>query len=567
MKKLVYKTSALIALILILFSCKTLNTNFITVKGVVSDELGPIADANVQVQGNPNSVKTDFDGNYSIQAKKGDTLIVSYSTIAFKKVKVENYNIINVTLESPELLKNVVQSGSVKRNNNHSNLAPATNDPLIVVNGNILHKDIMNVNAIDSKNIESMSVLKDKAATAVYGQIAKNGAILITTKNISKRELKKLYEKYSLENSIKSETEVFKISGTVYDCEKLELAGAYIKNLNSKAETQADFDGKFSIEVKLNDVLEISLLGFKSQKVKIENKENLVVNLKAEQQIMLEKPVIYLYPTEKTAIDIKLDLKGKLLTTFPKYDKNWDVIAEPNGQIFDKKTNRYYSSLFWDGTIDFPSAHYKFDDGFVVAKEKLVAFFIEKLEHIGLNNQETNDFIQYWLPILERNNYNFIHFLVNEECDEIATLNVNPKPETSIRIYMEFYGLEKFTVIKEQQLPKTERKGFTLVEWGGADFSNMMTEENFISMNKLPKYISLSHKRKDPKDIKPLYIIDGGLASKILFDKLHPSEIKKIETYSGKEGAALYGSDGVGGVFIITTSKSKKWALKILQGF
>lgn len=348
------------------------------------------------------------------------------------------------------------------------------NEALIVVNEKIVHKDILN--AIDPKNIESVNVLKDKEAIAIYGQIGKNGAILITTKDISKRELKKLYKKYSPENSIKNESDVFKISGTVYDCEKLPIPGAYIKNLNSKAETQADFDGKFSIEVKINDILEISFLEFKSHKIKIENNENLVVNLKADQQIMLEKPVIYLYPTEKTAIDIKLDLKGKLLTTFPKYDKNWEVIAEPNGQIFDKKTNRYYSSLFWDGTIDFSEEHYQYNEGFIVPKEKLTEFFIEKLEYIGLNNQETNDFIQYWLPILERNKYNFIHFLVNEECDEIATLKVSPKPETTIRIYMEFYGLENFTRINEQQLPKTERKGFTLIEWGGADVSTKMNK-------------------------------------------------------------------------------------------
>ena len=351
------------------------------------------------------------------------------------------------------------------------------NSPLIVVNGNILHKDVLE--AIDPKKIESVNVLKDKAATAVYGQNAKNGVILITTKDISKRELKKLFKKYSSENSTNKETDVFKISGTVYDCEKLELSGVYIKNLNSKAETQTDIDGKFSIEVKINDILEISFLQFKSQKIKIENKENLIVNLKAEQQIILEKPVIYLYPTEKKAIDIKLDLKGELLTTFPKYDKSWEVIAEPNGQIFDKKTNRYYSSLFWDGTIDFPSAHYKYDDGFIVSKDNLTEFLIKKLDHIGLNNQETNEFIQYWLPILERNKYNFIHFLVNKECNEIATLNVNPKPETSIRIYMEFYGLENRTIIKEQQLPKTERKGFTLVEWGGADVSSKIRENEF----------------------------------------------------------------------------------------
>ena len=181
------------------------------------------------------------------------------------------------------------------------------NKALIVVNEKIVHKDILD--AIDSKNIESVKVLKDKEAIAIYGQIGKNGAILITTKDISKRELKKLYKKYSSENSINKETDVFKISGTVYDCEKLELSGVYIKNLNSKAETQTDIDGKFSIEVKINDILEISFLQFKSQKIKIENKENLIVNLKAEQQIILEKPVIYLYPTEKKAIDIKSKIK------------------------------------------------------------------------------------------------------------------------------------------------------------------------------------------------------------------------------------------------------------------
>lgn len=547
-------TAISIVLILLLQSCKTLNHNLVTVSGVVSDELGPIYDADIQVQGNPNSVKTDFDGNYSVQAKEGDTLIFSYYSIVYEKVKIGKNKKINPILLSKDLKPiEVIGTSHIKRDDTYND---RETEALIVINGNMVHRDIMY--AIDPKNIESVKVFKKENIPSNFINTKSNGAIIITTKNISKRELKKLYEKYSLENSIKSETEVFKISGTVYDCEKLELPGAYIKNLNSKAETQADFDGKFSIEAKLKDVLEISFLGFKSQKVKIENKENLVVNLKAEQQIMLEKPVIYLYPTEKTAIEIKLDLNGKLLTTFPKYDKNWDVIAEPNGQIFDKKTNRYYSSLFWDGTIDFPEEHYKYHDGFIVTKEKLIEFLIEKLEHIGLNNQETNEFIQYWLPLLERNKYNFIHFLVNEECDEIAILNVNPKPETTIRIYMEFYGLENFTEIKEQQLPKTERKGFTLVEWGGVDFSGDISEEDFFTINKLPEYITLSHKRKDPKNIQPLYVIDNKISTKKIFDKLYPSEIKKIEILDGMSGAAYYGEEGRNGVFIIITKSSKK---------
>ena len=543
----------LLIITLSIYSCRILNTSSI-ISGTIKDGKELVVGSEITNKRTKNKSTSDFDGEYAIKAKKGDTLVFTFLD-SKKEIIVDKSKIINVALEVYKYPEIIIQSGNIKRNEINPN---KNYESLTIVNGNILHKDVLE--AIDPKNIESVNVLKDKAATAVYGQSAKNGVILITTKDISKRELKKLYKKYSSENSINKETDVFKISGTVYDCEKLELSGVYIKNLNSKAETQTDIDGKFSIEVKINDILEISFLQFKSQKIKIENKENLIVNLKAEQQIILEKPVIYLYPTEKKAIDIKLDLKGELLTTFPKYDKSWEVIAEPNGQIFDKKTNRYYSSLFWDGTIDFPSAHYKYDDGFIVSKDNLTEFLIKKLDHIGLNNQETNEFIQYWLPILERNKYNFIHFLVNEECNEIATLNVNPKPETSIRIYMEFYGLENRTIIKEQQLPKTERKGFTLVEWGGADFTGEMSEEDFFKINDLPilNGITLICKRRDINDIKPLYVIDNKISSKRIFDRLNPSEIKKIETFSGKDGVALYGSDGVGGIFIITTKNPKK---------
>ncbi len=345
-------------------------------------------------------------------------------------------------------------------------------EAIFVVNGNIVHKDIIEV--IEPKNIESLNVLKGDQIPQNF-ENAKNGVILITTKNISKKELKNLYQLYPFITQENLQEKKYTIVGTIYDCEKLEIVGATITNLNTNNLETSDFFGKFTLEVRKGDILKIKLNGYKSQRVLINSKNELKIQLLENPnngKIMVAKPVIYIYPTEKTEIDLELNFKGELLTTFPKYDKNWDVIAEQNGQIFDKKTNRYYSSLFWDGTIDFPEEHYKYDDGFIVPKEKLTEFFIEKLGYIGLNNQETNDFIQYWLPILERNKYNFIHFLVNEKCNEIADLKVNPKPETSIRIYMEFYGLENYINCNEQQLPKTERKGFTLIEWGGADVSS-----------------------------------------------------------------------------------------------
>ena len=66
-------------------------------------------------------------------------------------------------------------------------------EAIFVVNGNIVHKDIIEV--IEPKNIESLNVLKGDQIPQNF-ENAKNGVILITTKNISKKELKNLYQLY-----------------------------------------------------------------------------------------------------------------------------------------------------------------------------------------------------------------------------------------------------------------------------------------------------------------------------------------------------------------------------------
>lgn len=353
------------------------------------------------------------------------------------------------------------------------------NKALCVVNSNYVSEDILK--AIKLNDIDKHNVLNSQTATAIYGEKAQNGAIVITTKNIPKKELEKMYKLYAYEYS-ENKGKEFLLTGLILDCEENPLSGTTIKNLNNKEQCITDFEGKFKIKIRKNDVLQIDKANYESQKIIIGKQKTITISLKAllvsnDKQILLKKPVIYLYPTKETEITLQFDFKGKLLTTFPKYEEYWKVIASPNGQLFDTKTQRIYSSLFWDGEIDLPSEHYQYTDGFVVAKEDLTTFLIEKMEHIGLNNQETNEFVQFWLPILERNEFNFIHFLVNENCNEISINNVKPKPETTIRVYMEFYGLDQFETIKEQQLPKTNRKGFTLVEWGGADITNKMQKD------------------------------------------------------------------------------------------
>ena len=351
--------------------------------------------------------------------------------------------------------------------------------PFVIVDGTLVSYDL--IEKFDPEKIKEVTVIK-RDSSSIFVHNSRQGTILITTKNISKKELNKLYKlyAYSFEPNTNSKTKI--ISGKITDCEDVPIK-ASVENLNSKIITQSDSLGNYAIEVHEDDVLLFSKFGSISQRVLIEKQKKLNISLKENpknETIRVLKPIIYLYPKEKTEITLSFDFKGKLLTTFPKYEENWKVIAEPNGQLFDTKTKRKYSSLFWDGDISFEPEHYQYESGFVIEKENLTEFLIEKLEYIGLNTTETNEFIQFWLPILEQNNYNFIHFLVNEKCNEVSINHVNPKPDTSIRVYMEFYGLDDFIHIKEQTLPKTKRKGFTLVEWGGSDVTNQVSKNKTL---------------------------------------------------------------------------------------
>ena len=174
------------------------------------------------------------------------------------------------------------------------------------------------------------------------------------------------------------------------------------------------------------------------------------------------KPLIYLYPEEKTDVTVKLGYPGKLTTTYPKYSDGWKVTAYPNGDLKDSK-NTYYG-LYWEGINKLNPV---FEDGFVVKKENLISFLEDKLTILGLNDKERNEFIIYWLPKKKKNEYNLIRFESIDNINKEMPLTINPKPDTLIRVLMEFKDTSKETKIKEQKLTTPTRKGFTVVEWGG----------------------------------------------------------------------------------------------------
>ena len=176
------------------------------------------------------------------------------------------------------------------------------------------------------------------------------------------------------------------------------------------------------------------------------------------------KPVIYLYPEVETEVSVKLNLDGKLTCTYPAYNTGWKVTASPDGTLTDAK-GQTYNYLYWEGETN---AQWDMTEGFCIKGEDTAAFLEDALEKLGLNRKEANEFIVYWLPLMEQNPYNIISFQTDIYTNA-AELQINPAPDTVIRVFMTFEASDYMIRILPQKLTAPECIGFTVVEWGGTE--------------------------------------------------------------------------------------------------
>ena len=207
-----------------------------TVSGVVTEaETGqPLPGVNVIISGTSTGTTTDFDGNYSINATNGSTLVFSYLGYATQEIPYTGQSTLNITLiedntsleavvligygstqqeditgaveqvDSEEFNKGTIVSPGdliagksagveVVKGSGDPAAGPririragstlsAIQDPLYVVDGIPLDQVNANLNTVNPNDIETFTILKDASATAIYGSRASNGVILITTK-------------------------------------------------------------------------------------------------------------------------------------------------------------------------------------------------------------------------------------------------------------------------------------------------------------------------------------------------------------------------------------------------
>ena len=91
----------------------------------------------------------------------------------------------------------------------------------------------------------------------------------------------------------------------------------------------------------------------------------------------------------------------------------------------------------------------------------------ELLDKIGLNEKEIRDFIDYWSGRFEEYDYYKVYLILNSEIDNYVELNINPKPDSVLRVWLYFEGCKEKEILSDPEFIQFKRNKTAVVEWGG----------------------------------------------------------------------------------------------------
>ncbi len=296
-----YKKTTLFFVLIFLISTVTLWAQNQVSGIVLDDENIPLPSATILVKGTQNGVVSDFDGNFRIKAAIGDVLEISFIGMKTKELKVENYQPLTITLESESNLLNdvvIVGYGSQKRSDVTGSISSIKSEdlnkgvvtnpgqllqgkmsgvnitsvsgepgsgqniiirgmgslrsgtsPLYVVDGFALDNSGVGVptnplNYLNPEDIETIDVLKDASAAAIYGARAANGVIVITTK---KGKVGATQMNFSVTSSVSTIANKIDVFGTDEFKRQVVLAGGELSDGGANTDWQDELTrGAFS---------------------------------------------------------------------------------------------------------------------------------------------------------------------------------------------------------------------------------------------------------------------------------------------------------------------------------
>ncbi len=263
---------------ILFFACLTplnLFAQTIQLTGTVSDSKGePLIGASVLEKGTTNGCITDMDGNFTLNVQPNATMSISYVGYISQEIALNGQKTLKVVLkDDSEMLDEVVvigygtmkksdMTGAISSVKSEELLKRATTSATEALQGKVAGVSILrsggnagasisvkirgiktmgdneplyiidgypgDINTINPQDIESMEILKDGAAAAIYGSVAANGVVLVTTKNGKEGELKISFNTYMTVNQAAKKFDMLDANGY------LQVHNMMYENANEK---------------------------------------------------------------------------------------------------------------------------------------------------------------------------------------------------------------------------------------------------------------------------------------------------------------------------------------------
>lgn len=177
--------------------------------------------------------------------------------------------------------------------------------------------------------------------------------------------------------------------------------------------------------------------------------------------VSVRKPNIYIYPEAKTNlyVSLKFPVGGSVTVSEPPYQNGWNITVEPSGKI-----NETYDYLFYES--ENPDLC-QYRAGWVVKQSDLTTFFSENLIATGFSQAETNDFLDYWIPILNTHPFYIVYPQYKSDIEKMIQIDFSQQPDNILRLFYSIKGsADEIISLPPPLIPKFERTGYVVAEWG-----------------------------------------------------------------------------------------------------
>ncbi len=201
------------------------------------------------------------------------------------------------------------------------------------------------------------------------------------------------------------------------------------------------------------------------EEVRLKNKRLNQINnsIKTPNDVSCYKPNIYIYSEEEQDVKITFKYPELLTKVIPNYKNEWKVKAYPNGNLIDE-SNKKHNYLFYESLTN--KSFFETNEGFFIDKDARKENFESILSNYGLNEKEIADFNEFWCNKLDKHKNYIMYPQLTERVDYAMPIKIEPKPSTVYRIWFVFEEYREQDIITPNINP-IERKGFTVIEWGG----------------------------------------------------------------------------------------------------